>query len=307
MTAACAELPLAFACGADTAVGVLGLGHPAARTAVVIVVGGPQYRAGSHRQFVALARRIADAGWPVLRFDVRGMGDSSGAHRSFDDLDDDIQAAIGAVQRARPAVDRIVLWGLCDGASAALLYVQRRADARVAGLALLNPWVRSDASLARTHVRHYYLQRLMEPSFWAKLLQGGVGRRALGDLLGSLHKLLPGRPSGQPALHLAMPFQQRMVLGWAGFRGDILLLISENDLTAHEFVDATRSDPHWRQALRRKPARTVQLPGADHTCSDPVAARAAETATLEWLAALRQPDAGTVANAANAANTANAR
>ena len=39
---------------------------------MVIVVGGPQYRAGSHRQFTLLARHIAAAGYPVLRFDARG-------------------------------------------------------------------------------------------------------------------------------------------------------------------------------------------------------------------------------------------
>lgn len=52
---------------------------PSASTGVVIIVGGPQYRAGSHRQFVLLARALATAGYPVLRFDYSGMGDSDGA------------------------------------------------------------------------------------------------------------------------------------------------------------------------------------------------------------------------------------
>ena len=285
MTANCAERAVAFPCGEDTALGVLSIGLDAASTAVLIVVGGPQYRAGSHRQFVDLARCLAAAGFPVLRFDVRGMGDSSGRQRSFEELDDDIQAAIDTVQRERPAVRAVVLWGLCDGASAALLYAQRRNDTRVAGLALLNPWVRSDESLARTHVRHYYARRMMERDFWMKLLRGGVGPRAATELVDSVRKLLFKSAQSEAQPQTSMPFQQRMALGWEGFRGSILLLISEQDLTAREFVDTIATDARWRQALQRKPARTVQLPGADHTCSDPRSARAAAAATLDWLAA----------------------
>jgi len=60
---------------------------------VLIIVGGPQYRVGSHRQFVLLARHLAAQGIPVMRFDVRGMGDSKGKPRNFGQLDDDLRAA----------------------------------------------------------------------------------------------------------------------------------------------------------------------------------------------------------------------
>ena len=41
--------------------------------AVLVVVGGPQYRVGSHRQFVSLARALARQGMTTVRFDYRGM------------------------------------------------------------------------------------------------------------------------------------------------------------------------------------------------------------------------------------------
>jgi hypothetical protein len=47
---------------------------------VVIIVVGPQYRAGLHRQFVSLARTLSTAGFLVLRYDYRGMGDSDGEY-----------------------------------------------------------------------------------------------------------------------------------------------------------------------------------------------------------------------------------
>lgn len=53
---------------------------------LLMVVGGPQYRVGSHRQFVLLARDLAAAGIPVFPFDYRGMGDSTGQARDFEGI-----------------------------------------------------------------------------------------------------------------------------------------------------------------------------------------------------------------------------
>lgn len=248
---------------------------------VVIVVGGPQYRAGSHRQFVLLARALAAAGTPVLRFDSRGMGDSEGDLRSFEGLGSDIGQAIGALQQAAPQVRRVVLWGLCDGASAALLYLHGHNDRRVAGLALLNPWVRSTASLARTHVKHYYLQRLKERAFWAKLLSGKVAAGAVADLGANLRSAFGGSGAKTPAASAS--FQDRMADAWAAFEGQTLLLLSGDDYTAREFVEYTAASAVWQRALQQRPASRVDLPGADHTCSHPAAQRAAEAATIGWL------------------------
>jgi exosortase A-associated hydrolase 1 len=145
---------------------------PSAGCGVLVVVGGPQYRVGSHRQFLLLARRLAAEGYPTMRFDYRGMGDASGEMHGFEEVSADIGAALDAFQLACPSLRRIVLWGLCDAASAALLYVQATRDPRVAGLVLLNPWVRSETSLAQTQIKHYYRQRLLQGDFWWKLLSG---------------------------------------------------------------------------------------------------------------------------------------
>ena len=85
---------------------------PTQNTGVVIVVGGAQYRAGSHRQFVQLARFLAKAGFPVLRFDLPGMGDSPGELPSFEDTAPHIAAAINGFQQQHPGLERVELWGL---------------------------------------------------------------------------------------------------------------------------------------------------------------------------------------------------
>lgn len=286
-----AEQPLVFDCHGDTLVGVLHRPAPgvAARSVgVVVVVGGPQYRVGSHRQFVHLARTLAAAGHPVLRFDVRGMGDSSGTPAGFEQQDDDIDAAVGALHAAMPGLQGTVLWGLCDGASAALMYLQRRADVRIAGLALANPWVRSAATQARTLVRHYYWDRLRQRGFWLKLLRGGVAGKALADLRGNL------RAAGQGSAKAgtggsAMAFQARMALGWLQARQPLLLMISGQDYTAREFLDACATQPAWRGALDRPNLSRQDLPQADHTFSGPGDKDAAAQATLAWLQRCFQP------------------
>jgi exosortase A-associated hydrolase 1 len=276
------ERALAFECGSETLIGVLAL--PEAPqvppdTALVVIVGGPQYRVGSHRQFALLARAVTQAGYPALRFDVRGMGDSTGSPRAFDTLDDDIAAAIDAMQQEQPAVRRIVLWALCDGASAALLYLDRRADPRVHALCLLNPWVRTSASLARTHVKHYYLQRLAQPAFWRKLFGGGVARRALAEMWANVRL---ARSAG-PAEAAEASFPQRMAAGWREFTGEILLVLSGDDFTAREFDEYARASPSWHGLLVQDCVTRIDVAGASHTFANAVDRSRVESATLAWL------------------------
>ena len=77
-----------------------------------------------------------------MRFDVRGMGDSTGEQRPFDEMDNDVGAAADYFRKNVPGVDRVILWGLCDSACATCLYAPL--DPNVAGLILLNPWVRTE-------------------------------------------------------------------------------------------------------------------------------------------------------------------
>lgn len=138
--------------------------------AVLVVVGGPQYRVGSHRQFFELAQSLANEGYLVGRFDCRGMGDSEGEFPGFESIDEDISAAIDGLYRAGLDITSLSLWGLCDGATAIGFYAAN--DARVKRLVMLNPWVRSDEGLAKAKLKHYYGKRLLQKDLWVKLLSG---------------------------------------------------------------------------------------------------------------------------------------
>jgi exosortase A-associated hydrolase 1 len=269
-----------FPCGDDTLVGILALPVAPAPTGVVIIVGGPQYRAGSHRQFVRLARALANTGIAVLRFDYRGMGDSSGAQRNFETIGPDIAAAVNHLQHQVPAVKKVVLWGLCDAAAAALLFCHDSPDPRISGLCLLNPWVRSEASLAKTQVKHYYTQRLRQKDFWIKFLSGKVARSALSGFLQKVRQAKSAVPTGT-AVH--QPFQQRMAAAWHQFPGQILLILSGDDYTAKEFVEYAQGDAAWQGYLRHAGLTRHEVPGVDHTFSSAAARQQAEHLTLQWL------------------------
>jgi exosortase A-associated hydrolase 1 len=279
------ERALTFRCGADTLVGIASLPAaplaPAAR-GVLIVVGGPQYRVGSHRQFALLARDLADHGIPALRFDYRGMGDSAGDARDFEAIGADIRAAIDAFLAAVPALREVVLWGLCDGASAAAMYAP--GDARVRGLVLLNPWVRTDDGIARTTLKHHYRDRLRDPAFWRKLASGRFDVKAsLASMLGLARKAFGGRTQ-EGASAAALP--DRIQHGLRTFGGSTLLVIGGADLTGREFCDVAGSTPAWKQLLATPRVTWRRIEDADHTFSrrawrDQVAAW-----TREWVTSL---------------------
>ncbi|MFK3739410.1 hydrolase 1, exosortase A system-associated [Massilia sp. TN1-12] len=269
---------LAFPCEGDTLYGVLHLPARPAPRGVVIVVGGPQYRAGSHRQFVLLARTLAARGIPVLRFDYRGMGDSEGEPRVFDAVDADLRAAIDALFAHVPGLRDVALWGLCDGASASVFYAGT--DHRVAGIALLNPWVRTEEGAARATLKHYYRARLFDPALWRKIASGRFDLRAA---LASAWGLV--RRTRRPVREDAATLPERMYTGLSRFDGRVLMMLSGADLTAREFADVAGGSANWRALLATPRVTRHLLDGADHTCSRAAWREQVETWTCDWLAA----------------------
>jgi exosortase A-associated hydrolase 1 len=234
-------------------------------TGVVIVVGGPQTRVGSHRQFVLMSRALARAGYPCLRFDYTGMGDSPGPKPDFESAGADIRRACDALLQAVPACRRIVLWGLCDGASAALFHA--RSDERIAAVIAANPWARSAATQSAAIVSEHYGSRLRSREFWKKLATGKINvlataREALGHAWQARRSKASAKGEG---VTLSLP--ARLAAALASPRALVHLQISGRDLTAAEFELAMKA----ADVMERSPATTLRLHDADHTFSDPAA------------------------------------
>src|SRR3954471_5515357 len=154
-------------------------------TGVLMVTGGTQTRIGSHRMYERLAKRLAEAGYPCLRYDRRGVGDSEGDESDWRDSGPDIEAAAAAFRREAPQLERLVGFGLCDGASALAFH---GAAAGLDGLILLNPWlVEAQAGTpAPAAVKAHYRQRLTSLEGWKKLVSGSVSYKKLFKGIGSL-------------------------------------------------------------------------------------------------------------------------
>jgi len=262
------ERALSFACGRDWLYGVLSMPAQATTRGVLIVVGGPQVRTGSHRQFTLLARSLAAAGIPAMRFDYRGMGDSEGAMRDFEQVADDLRAAIDRFFGEVPGMRDVVLWGLCDGASAAAMYAP--GDRRVAGLALLNPWVRTEQGVAKATLKHYYRARLLDPGLWKKIASGrfdaAAAARSFAGLARSAFRRTAQAPQGQQEeADASLP--ERLYAALRRFDGKVLVMLSGADRTAQEFAGLASGSRDWQRLLDGAGVVRHTLPGADHTCS----------------------------------------
>lgn len=247
-------------------------------TGVLIVNGGAQYRAGAHRLFVQLARHLAQQGHAVLRFDFPGQGDSPGEPVGFEDTAPHIAAAVNALHQHRPGLETSTLLGLCDGASASLLYLHANPDTRIRRLILLNPWVHNETLQAHAHVKHYYLKRLLMRDFWVKLMKGGVGIAALRELTAKLSQLRQATEAGSGG-----DFQSRMAQAWRAFEGRILLVLSEHDQTAQEFRSLSQAHGAWTSWNQHNGLAQCLLAGADHTVSGESAQTALFTRITTFL------------------------
>ena len=246
-------------------------------TGVLILVGGPQYRVGSHRQFTLLARSLGEEGIASFRFDFSGMGDSDGDSREFDRTQDNIFAAIDTFLEMAPGVSRVVLWGLCDAASSAMIYAHQ--DPRVTGLVLLNPWVHSGEYAPEFKLANFYRPLLSGVGAWRNL----VPRR--DRILPTLKEL------GRDTLALVdrrassgdQEFVQRMLDGLGQFRHGVLIVLSEDDLTAREFASLAASEPRWKKATTAPQVETRTVSVADHTFSKASWKAAVSRMTADWV------------------------
>lgn len=227
---------LCFDCSGDTLVGSLDTADAAA--GLLIVTGGNELRCGPYSSHAELADNIATAGFPVLRYDRRGVGDSSGDNLEFTASADDIAAALAAFRAAQPQLKHVVAYGNCDAASALMLAQGQDCDA----LVLANPWTfepepetatqttaEPQPQLTPGAIRAHYLRRLTDPRALLRLLTGKVKVR---QLTGSLAAAAQAPPApGKLALDMAA--------GLAQFAGPVTLLVAEHDRTGQVFLS------HW--------------------------------------------------------------
>lgn len=104
---------------------------------LLLINSGLTHHVGPYRFYVDLARTLADKGFPVLRFDLSGIGDSGRRKTSLADRERfvlDIQEALSFLEQ-KWGIKSFILLGHCMGAWSA--HCTALVDSRVQGLILL--------------------------------------------------------------------------------------------------------------------------------------------------------------------------
>ncbi len=261
-----------FTCEGAQLVGTIDMAQ--ATTGLLIVSGGNEVRAGPWGSQALLADRIAAAGFPVLRFDRRGVGDSEGENATFTGSGPDIAAAISAFRAHVPTLRKIVAFGNCDAASALMLAKGAMCDA----LVLANPWTFDPEPEAEPEavveaaapepepeatpmppsaMRSYYLRRLTNPAALKRLFSGKVKVTKMASSLVEAVKPAP------PPSSLA----QDMAEALKAYYGPATILLAENDRTAQAFKAVwNKDDPRLRTCPKAghsfvEPQATIWLQG----------------------------------------------
>lgn len=261
---------LTFVCEGTALVGTLDVAQASGSVGLLLVSGGNELRSGAWGGQAQLAARLADAGFPVFRYDRRGVGDSEGDNPTFRHSGQDIAAAVAAFRAYAPHVTQVVAFGNCDAAAALMLFAHGLA---IDGLVLANPWTidgeEAPQAMPAAAIRSRYLAKLTNPREVWRLLTGGVN-------LAKLAKGLRGAAASQAA---PTGLVAEMKAGLAAFDGPAAILLASKDRTAQMFEAA------WDKV----DARIARIDSASHSFSD--------DAAREWLFArlvdtltLAQPD-----------------
>lgn len=238
------------------------LDDAAGTTGLLWVSGGNEIRCGAYGGQARLAAQFTALGYPVFRYDRRGVGDSEGANGGFESSADDIAAAVAAFRASAPQIKRIVAFGNCDAASALALF---HAGLPVDRLILANPWVieAQDSGDGPTPpsaaaVRSRYWARIRNPRSIVDLLSGKIDLRKLaGGLLRATRKDVP---SGLSA---------RIAKALAGTKIPVRILLARRDTTALAFASVWH-DASFAGVRTKANISLEQVDSASHSFADNV-------------------------------------
>ena len=279
-------------------------------TGIVILNPGPTDRNGPHRLYFELAERFATEGYPVLRFDARGVGESEGEWNEgiegspildvFTEIQKgiwvpDTEAAINFII-SRTGVHDVVLGGLCGGAITALLAGAEHP--KVLGMFLMGTPITLSSATSRIEDlpeqvlrrdARMYIEKLLRPSAWFRLL---TLKTDFSTFWGVLKSRLcfwtkPRKTMATETINTKMNplFIQNFKLAVTG-RKKVILIYSENDYLWHEFKE------YFLPSLGNESTHSFDLttlPNANHNVTETDCQDKLQSVLLSWLVSFTNP------------------
>jgi len=245
--------------------------------AVLLFNVGLNHRVGPGRLNVDLARSLAAAGVPSLRFDVSGLGDSEPRGDAGDDVARqvaDLREAMDFAEK-KLGVRRFVPIGLCSGTDG--VHGAAVADPRVAGAAFLDGYAYATTGY-RVRAALSRLGRLRDPVRWKFALRRRW-RRLRGLSTGEEVEI--GAP--EPIFDRTYPTVER-------FRSDVEALLARNVKLLFVYTAEAWFFNHRRQFPRMLGWRGLPAgvevdhwPEADHVFRTLVQRRRAVARITSWV------------------------
>jgi len=149
---------------------------PGGLPGVLLLNAGLLHRVGPYRLYVELARGLAASGFPVLRFDGSGLGDSAMPRDSRDYAErsrDDIIEAMDWMEKKK-GIETFVLVGLCSGADNA--HAVASVDERVTGVVMMDGFTYPTLRFYLKDYAPYMINPVRLAWFVAKFLGRAVAR-----------------------------------------------------------------------------------------------------------------------------------
>ena len=162
-------------------------GTPVRGPGVVMMNPGTLHRVGGARLNVRIARQLAASGFPSIRFDLSGLGDSEPRHdvRPYlESMSADVGHAVDHLV-SQTGLVHFAIVGLCAGA--AVSYTAALSDARFVALVQLEGF----AYATRLYKPFQIGRRLLDGKKWQKVLRGEKSLRPM--IARILSKLTTGK------------------------------------------------------------------------------------------------------------------
>lgn len=272
---------------------------------MVILNGGAAYHIGPGRLHVRLARHLAKLGYPCLRVDISGLGDSPADDVSHENdayaatAFRDVALTCDYLKRLQPG-RLIVLMGLCSGAYAAFQSAVQLPHPEVIEGIMLNPltffW-REGMSLTtsptqRLQTWHYYRGIIFDSDNWRQLFSSESESGLAGAVQRFFQRMFPrtkktaspqvNRDTGSDYGHPETENLSADLARVAGSARKLSMFVSEGD--PGRFLLMHQAKRKATQLIRKGVLKCFTIKEADHTFSTEASRQTLTKALTDYLA-----------------------